>query len=41
MLSFASSLSSGSEAFALFVTEKYKYIDKNAILPKDINQKIF
>jgi len=40
MLSFASSLSSGSEAFALFVTEKYKYIDKNAILPKDINQKI-
>ena len=35
MLSFASSLSPDSEAFVIFVSEKYEYIDKSKIL--DIN----
>ena len=40
MLSFTSSLSPDSEAFAIFVTEKYEYKDKREILPKNIVQKI-
>ena len=40
MLSFTSSLSPDSEAFAIFVTEKYEYKDKRDILPKNIVQKI-
>ena len=40
MLSFTSSLSPDSEAFAIFVTEKYEYKDKRDILPKNIIQKI-
>ena len=40
MLSFTSSLSPNSEAFAIFVTEKYNYKDKGGILPKSTVQKI-
>ena len=40
MLSFARSLRPDSEAFAIFVTEKYEYKDKNGILPQDTVQKI-
>ena len=40
MLSFAGSLSSDSEALAIFVNEKYGYKDKKNILPKNISQKI-
>ena len=40
MLSFISSLSRDSEAFAIFVTEKYDFKDKNGILSKDIVHKI-
>ena len=40
MLSFASTLSRNSEAFVIFVTEKYDYKDKNRILSKDLVQKI-
>ena len=40
MLSFTSSLSRDSEAFAIFVTEKYDFKDKNGILSKDIVHKI-
>ena len=40
MLSFTSNLGHGSEAFAIFVTEKYAYKDKNNILTKNIVQKI-
>ena len=40
MLSFASSLSANSEAFAIFVTEKYDYKDKKNVLPNSIVQKI-
>jgi len=40
MLSFTSNLGHDSEAFAIFVTEKYAYIDKNNILTKNIVQKI-
>ena len=40
MLSFTSSLSDNSEAFAVFVNEKYEYRDKRDLLPKDTVQKI-
>ena len=40
MLSFASSLSSDIEAFAIFVTEKYDYKDKKGILSNNVVQKI-
>ena len=40
MLSFTSSLSQQSEAFAIFVAEKYDYKDKKNILSKNIVQKI-
>ena len=40
MLSFTSSLSPNSDAFAVFVTEKYDYKDKNGILSKDVVKKI-
>ena len=40
MLSFTSSLSPSSEAFAIFVTEKYSYKDKKDILPADTVKKI-
>ena len=40
MLSFASSLSPNSGAFALFVTEKYDYKDKNDIFTKELVKKI-
>ena len=40
MLSFTSSLSPNSRGFAIFVTEKYTYVDKNNILPNSVNQKI-
>ena len=40
MLSFTSSLSPNSEAFAIFVTEKYDYNNKRDILPKNTVQKI-
>tara|TARA_B100000315_G_scaffold222122_1_gene225979 strand:- start:1196 stop:1363 length:168 start_codon:yes stop_codon:yes gene_type:complete len=40
MLSFTSSLSLSSDAFAIFVTEKYGYKDKKNILPADTVKKI-
>ena len=40
MLSFASSLSPDSDAFVLFVTEKYVYKDKRDVLSSDTVQKI-
>ena len=40
MLSFTSRLSTNSEAFAVFVTEKYNYSNKRDILPKNTVQKI-
>jgi len=40
MLVFASSLSSDSEAFALFVNEKFHFQDRKNILSKEVNQKI-
>ena len=40
MLSFTPSLSQNSQAFALFVNEKYQYKDTKAIISKDIKQKI-
>ena len=40
MLSFTSSLGRDSDAFVLFVTEKYTYKDKNKILSNNIIQKI-
>ena len=40
MLSFASNLSHDSEAFVVFVKEKYDYKDKHGILSKDLVQKI-
>ena len=40
MASFTSSLSSGSDAFAIFVNEKYGYKDKKGILPTSLVQKI-
>ena len=40
MLSFTPSLSPKSDAFALFVSEKYEYRDNKRILSKDIRKKI-
>jgi leucyl aminopeptidase len=40
MLSFKPTLSPNSDAFALFVTEKYDYKDARGILSKDIKKKI-
>ena len=40
MLSFASSLSPDSDAFVLFVTEKYDYKDRNDIFSKELVKKI-
>ena len=40
MLSFTSSLSLSSDAFVIFVTEKYDYKDKKDILPADTVKKI-
>jgi len=40
MLSFSASLSTNSNAFALFVDEKYEYKDPKGILSKDIRNKI-
>ena len=40
MLSFASSLSPDSDAFVIFVTEKYDYKDKKDILPNNVVEKI-
>ena len=40
MLSFASGLSPNSDAFAVFVTEKYEYRDENNFLPKDVAHKV-
>ena len=40
MLSFASSLSPDSEAFIIFVTEKYQYKDKNKVLSNSTVKKI-
>ena len=40
MLSFTSSLSPDSAAFAIFVTEKYGYKDKKDILSNNTVQKI-
>ena len=40
MLSFISNLSPDSDAFAIFVSEKYSYKDKGNILPADTVKKI-
>ena len=40
MLSFTSSLNTKSEAFAIFVTEKYDYKSRNNVLSNNIIQKI-
>ena len=40
MLSFTSSLGPESEAFVIFVSEKYQYKDKKDILPNHLVQKI-
>jgi len=40
MLSFTNSFSQNSNAFAIFVNEKYEYEDKKNILPKDTSKKI-
>ena len=40
MLSFASSLSPSSDAFAIFVNEKYEYRDANKLLSKDVTRKV-
>ena len=40
MLSFIASLRQSAEAFAIFVTEKYTYEDKNKILSTGVVQKI-
>ena len=40
MLSFTSSLNPKSDAFAIFVTEKYTYKDKSSILSNSIAQRI-
>ena len=40
MLSFASGLSPNSDAFAIFVTEKYEYKDENNLLSKDVAHKV-
>ena len=40
MLSFASSLSPDSEAFAIFVNDKFHFKDKKSILSKEVSKKI-
>ena len=40
MLSFTSSLRDNSEAFAIFITEKYDYKDKKGVLPDGTVKKI-
>ena len=40
MLSFIGSLSLTSDAFVIFVTDKYEYEGKNSLLPKDTTLKI-
>ena len=40
MVNFTSSLSQDSDAFAIFVNEKYDYKIKNGIIPKDLIQKV-
>ncbi len=40
MLSFASSLSSDSEAFAIFVNDKFHFMDRNNVLSKEVKKKI-
>ena len=40
MLSFASSLSSDNEAFAIFVNDKFQFNDKKNLLPKEARNKI-
>ena len=41
MLSFASGLSTDTEAFAIFVNDKYDYKDKRNILSNSTIQKIY
>ena len=40
MLSFSASLSQNSNAFALFVNEKYEYKDSKGVLSKDIKKRV-
>ena len=40
MLSFASSLSSDSEAFAIFVNDKFHFNDRKNVLSKEASKKI-
>ena len=40
MLSFTSSLSPDCEAFAIFVTDKYRYKDKKHVLSNSLAEKI-
>ena len=40
MLSFASSLSPDSEAFAIFVNDKFHFNDRKNVLSKEVNKKI-
>tara|TARA_B100000029_G_scaffold442780_1_gene461413 strand:- start:4377 stop:5855 length:1479 start_codon:yes stop_codon:yes gene_type:complete len=40
MLSFISSLSPSSEAFAIFITENHDYNNRNSVVPKAVAQKI-
>ena len=40
MLSFASSLGSDSEAFAIFVNEKFDFKDRKNLLSKETSKKI-
>ena len=40
MLSFASSLSSDNEAFAIFVNDKFHFKDRKNVLPKEVKNKI-
>ena len=40
MLSFSGGLGRDCEAFAIFITEKYDYKDKNDILSNNVVQKI-
>ena len=40
MLSFASSLGSDSEAFAIFVNDKFDFKDRKNLLSKETNKKI-
>ena len=40
MLSFASSLSPDSEAFAIFVNDKFQFKDKKNVLSQEVSKKI-